>query len=73
MRLVPSYDSGRQQVVITRNEEKADRAEEGDRDCGIKTVKFKVEGIEEIIHIALRGGSESHIPQNRASYPSLVG
>ena len=33
MRLVPSYDSGRQQVVITRNEEKADRAEEGDRDC----------------------------------------
>jgi len=33
VRLVPSYDSGRQQVVITRNEEKADRAEEGDRDC----------------------------------------
>jgi len=27
VRLVPSYDSGRQQVVITRNEEKADRAE----------------------------------------------
>ena len=53
MRLVPSYDSGRQQVVITRNEEKADRAEgiaASDQSdfyaCSIKIVKFKVEGIE---------------------------